>query len=188
MKGKHINSLEKRTELFTFAAVLPMIIKRIMKAVGGILAVVAILLVAAVLLIDTDTVQNWLMQRAVAMLNEELKTDVTVGHVSVSLAKRSVTLTDVEIDDRQGRRMLRVGQLSLGLDLAALWRSEVVVTTASATGVKAQLCKPASQADSTANYQFLVDTFKGRKSQHHDSTTPQLHDSSTPRLLPPYNV
>ncbi len=137
--------------------------KKLLKVSGIIVAVVAILLATAALLLNSDAAQNWLMQRAVGMLKEELQTEVSVGHVSVSLLKGSVTLSDVEVEDRQHRKMLGIGKLSAALDLGALWRHEVVVTNAHISGVKAQLCKPASPTDSVANYQFLVDALKGHK-------------------------
>ena len=93
--------------------------KKLLKVSGIIVAVVAILLATAALLLNTDAAQNWLMQRAVSMLKEELQTEVSVGHVSVSLLKGSVTLSDVEVEDRQHRKMLGIGKLSAALDALA---------------------------------------------------------------------
>ena len=134
--------------------------KKLLKVLGIIVAVVVILMATTTVLLNTDSVQNWLMKRAVVLLKEQLQTEVSVGHVSVSLLKGSVTLTDVEVDDRQGRKMLRLDNLTAALALNALWRHEVVITEANISGLKAQLCKPASPTDSTANYQFLVEAFK----------------------------
>lgn len=147
--------------------------KKLLKVSGIIVAIVAILLATAALLLNTDAVQNWLMQRAVGMLKEELQTEVRVGHVSVNILKGSVTLSDVEVEDRQGRKMLGIGELTAALDLGALWKHEVVVTNAHFSGVKAQLCKPASPTDSVANYQFLVNVLKSHKThQPHE-----VHDT-----------
>lgn len=147
--------------------------KKLLKVSGIIVAIVAILLATAALLLNTDAAQNWLMQRAVGMLKEELQTEVNVGHVSVNLLKGSVTLSDVEVEDRQHRKMLVIGKLTATLDLGALWKHEVVVTNAHFSGVNAQLCTPASPTDSVANYQFLVNVLKSHKThQPHE-----VHDT-----------
>lgn len=137
---------------------------RLLKVLGIIIAVVVILMAAAAMLLNTDSVQNRLMQRAVVLLREKLQTEVHVGHVSVSLFKGSVTLDDVEVCDRQGRKMLRMDNLTAALDLDALWHRKVVVTDAHVSGLKAMLCKPASPTDSSANYHFLVEALKSPKS------------------------
>ena len=150
-------------------------VRRLLKASGIIIAAVVILLATAALLLNTDKVQNWLLQRAVTMLKEQLGTEVSVGHVSVNVAERHLTLSDVEVDDRQGRRMLRMESLTVGLDPQALWQREVVVTDARINGLKAQLCKPASPTDSTANYQFLVEAFKASNDAYESHETDKAH-------------
>jgi hypothetical protein len=160
-----------------------MIIK-LLKVLGIVIAVVAILLVTAALLLNTDRAQNWLLQRAVAVLKDRLHTEVSAGHVSVSLFKGSVTLSQVEVDDQQGRKMLRMKELAVGFSPRALWHRQVVVTRAHVSGLKALLCRPASPSDSTANYQFLVEALKSRKkaSAPTDSLTPAPPHPVTFRL------
>lgn len=136
-----------------------------LKVLGILLVTVVALMAAGVALLNTDRAQNWLMQRVVAGLKEQLGTEVNVGHISISLFKGGLTLSSVEVDDRQGRKMLQMERLTLGLDMDALWHRKVVVTDAQATGLKAFLCKPASPNDSTANFLFLVDALKSKKPQ-----------------------
>lgn len=154
-----------------------MIIK-LLKVLGIVIAVFAMLLVTAALLLNTDRVQNWLMHRAVAVLKERLHTSVSAGHVSVSLFKGSVTLIDVEVDDQQGRKMLRMESLAVGFDPRALWHRQVVVTDARISGLKALLCRPASPLDSSANYQFLAEALKGKKKKG------ELRDTTARKAIP----
>ena len=158
-------------------------VRRLLKASGIIIGTVVILLATAALLLNTDRVQNWLQQRAVTMLKEQLGTEVTVGHVSVNVAERHLTLSDVEVDDRQGRRMLRMESLIIGLDPQALWQREVVVTDARINGLKAQLCKPASPTDSMPNYHFLAEALKAHTAASHESHEPnEGHPTLTFRI------
>ena len=155
-------------------------IVKLLKMLGIAFAFVAILLVAVVLLLNTDKVQQWLLQRAVAILREELKTDVSVGHASISLRGGRLTLSDVTVDDRQGRKMLSMEQLAVGIDLCALRRREVVITEAQVSGLKTMFCRPASPTDSAVNYQFLVDVLK----RHKESGTTVDADTTTGKRRP----
>lgn len=143
---------------------------KLLKVLGILVAVVAILLAVAAAMLNTNSVQNWLMQRAVELLKEQLQTEVSVGHVNVNLFKGNVTLNNVEVDDRQGRKMLQVERFTAALDLDALLRKEVIVTDAKISGVKAMLCKPDSPADSTANFQFIIEAFKSKDGRRSHST------------------
>ena len=136
----------------------------VLKVIGACLGVVAIFILAAMLLLSTDGVQNRLIQYAVGILKEQLQTELSIGHVSISPIRGGVTLRDVEIEDRQGRKMFQMGNLTLGLDLGELWHKNIVIRKANVSGLNALLCKPASASDSIANYMFLKDAFKGNQS------------------------
>ena len=126
------------------------------KAIGSTLAADVLLLTSAALLLNTDRVQRGLMQQAVGVLEEHLQTEVRTGHVRIDFLRGGLTLCDVEVDDRQGRKMFRMDELALSLDVRALMRHELVVTDARIDGLKALLCQPASPTDSTFNFHFLT--------------------------------
>ena len=97
-------------------------VRKVLRTIGVLLAAALVLLVAAMLLLSTDWAQNKLMQRAVGMLRVYLQTEVRMGHISVDFLRGRLKLCDVEIDDRQGRRMFRMEGLGLGLDVRALMK------------------------------------------------------------------
>ena len=143
-------------------------VRKTLKIFGIILMTIVILLLTVAILVNTDYVQNKLKDRAVEMLKKDLQTDIRVGHVSVNILRQSINLEDVEIDDRQGRKMLRTKEISAGLQLKALLRKDIIVTDVDISGVRANLCRPASPTDSAANFQFLIDTFKKKKTPGKD--------------------
>ena len=138
--------------------------RNVLKILGSCLGVVVVFILVAMLLLSTDGVQNRLVQSAVGILKEQLQTELSIGHVSINPVKGGVILRDVEIEDRQGRKMFQMGKLTLGMDLGELWHKNVVIKEANVSGLNALLCKPASASDSTANYMFLKDAFKGNPS------------------------
>ena len=140
-----------------------MIRRKIFKWLGFTVAGIVTLLVAAVLLLNTEMVQKWLLQKAVMMLEEKLQTKVSIDKVSVSLFKQHVSLEGLEVLDRQQRKMLQMKEMNVGVDVLALFRDEVCVTEAKVEGLAAHLYKPATDSDSVANYQFVIDAFKKDK-------------------------
>ena len=142
-----------------------------LKVTGIVLAVLLVLMLSALALLQVGAVQNYLVQRAVKVLKEELKTEVSVGKVDISFLNQSLELCDMGVDDHQGRPMLRVDKLGVGMNLRALLDRKIVVTRASLDGVRAQVYVPATDSDSVANFQFLVDAFK-HKSKQRDTSRP----------------
>lgn len=137
--------------------------KTALKAVGGITSFFAVAVTAAIILLNTEGVQNWLMNKVVDALKDKLKTEISINKVSVSVLSQQIELKSLVIYDRQHRKMLEIADFGMGLSLWALCHKELVVTKANISGVKANLCKPASANDSTANFQFLIDAFKSQK-------------------------
>ena len=138
--------------------------KTVLKVIGSCLGAVVVLILAAMLLLSTDKVQNHLIQHVAGLLKEQLQTELSIGYVSISPISGGVVLRDVEIEDRQGRKMFQMGKLTLGLDLGELWQKNIVIRKANVSGLKAFLCKPASASDSSSNYMFLKDAFKVNRS------------------------
>lgn len=139
------------------------------------LAVFFSLLLTGTFILNTDKVQNWLAQYTVDQLKTQLATEVRLEHASISLLRQQVNLEGLEIDDRQGRKMLQMKQMGVGLNLWELLRHNVVVNDARVVGLQARLRKPASATDSASNYQFIVEAMK---SHRHQGTTPA---SESPR-------
>ena len=142
-------------------------IVKLLKWIGGTVLGVVLLVVAVVFGLNTSVVQNRLLQEAVTMLKEKLQTEVGIERISVSLIGQDVSLYGVEVEDLQHRKMLKLRELGVELDLWRLLQNEVKITDARVRDVEARLYKPSP--DSAANYQFIVDAFKKKKSDK-DST------------------
>lgn len=133
-------------------------LKRLLKWVGGTLLGIVLLLVVAVLLLNTSMVQGRLVEEAVGVLKEKLQTEVKVGKFQVRLIGQDVRLEDVEIEDQQHRKMFILKELGVELDLRRLLDREIRITDAKVKGLEAHLYKDST--DTVANYQFFIDAFK----------------------------
>lgn len=137
----------------------------IAKILAGLLAGLVILLGIAFAAFHTDAVQDRLVQKATEMLADHLQTHVSIKKASVSFIDQGVRLYGVEIEDRQKRKMFQMRELGIDIDLLRLFKNEVKVSQAKIRGLEARLYKPASDSDSVANYKFVLEAFKHKKTK-----------------------
>lgn len=130
----------------------------LLKVLLGIVAFVVLLLVGAVVVLNTDSFQNKMMGYATEILSERLGTSVSLDHIRVNIFGQGLELNGLKVKDQQQRDMFELNKLLVKMDLMALRRDEVKIRQAEIAGVKALLIK--SDTDSVANYQFLVDSIR----------------------------
>ena len=133
------------------------IITTLSKIVLGIVVLVAILLITAAILLNTQKVQDELAAYATEQLELELGTRVKIKHASVNVFTQKVNLKGLEVEDLEHRKMFEMGRLLVDVNLMNLIANNLVVEEVLLDDVKAKLYKP---LDGPANYQFLIDAFK----------------------------
>ena len=140
-------------------------IKKLLKIVGGTLAVVIILLGATLVALNNKSIQKKILDDVVEELRKKLDTKVEIDSISINMFNLDINLYGIKIDDRQQREMLRVEKISADLVLMKLLQQKIVIEQAELVGAKALLLKPSKEEP--ANYQFVIDAFKKPK----DKTT-----------------
>ena len=140
-------------------------IKKLLKVVGGTLAVVIILLGATLVALNNKSIQKKILDDVVEELRKKLDTKVEIDSISINMFNLDINLYGIKIDDRQQREMLRVEKISADLVLMKLLQQKIVIEQAELVGAKALLLKPSKEEP--ANYQFVIDAFKKPK----DKTT-----------------
>ena len=95
------------------------------------------------------------------VLCEKFGTHVSVGRVDLGFINRLI-IDDSEMQDQQGKQMLRVSRISVKINLLALAKGQIDVTSAQFFGLQANLYKttPASKP----NFQFVVDSLVSKDS------------------------
>ena len=104
-------------------------------------------------------VQEYLGQRAAAVLAKKLGTSVTIGRLRYDLLSH-LTLYQVVIRDQRGADMLMAGRISANLDLLPLADGKISVSTAQLFGAHALLYQRDSL--SKPNYQFMLDSLASK--------------------------
>lgn len=127
------------------------------------LLVTALILVATVgvglwVALEVPAVQNQLKAAGEQQLSTFLKTNVTIGTVSLRPFNR-IELLDVDIPDQHQHKLFEVDRLSAGIDM---WRlltdGKIVIEFAVVDGLHGHITRP--DKFSPTNLQFIIDAFK----------------------------
>ena len=159
-----------------------------MKILAGLLAAIVALLAIAFGAFHTDVVQERLVQKSTELLSDYLQTSVRIEKATVSFIDQGVRLYGVEIDDQQQRKMFQMEELGVDLKLLPLLRKEVSISQAKIRGLEARLYKPATDSDSVANFQFVVDAFKSKKKPQRDSLATDSTQKKKPMTIDVRNL
>ena len=103
-------------------------IKKLLKIVGGILAVVVILLGAALVVLNNKSFQQKVLEMAVEELQKKLETRVVIDSISINMFNLDVNLYGIMIEDREKREMLKVQKIAADIELLKLLQNKIVMT------------------------------------------------------------
>ncbi len=137
------------------------ILIRLLKILGGFLIFVLLLLLGVGFLVNSSSMQNKLLSYSTELLAEKLDTKVHIDSVSVNVFMQHLLLSGVVIEDQQQRRMFDLRELSVSMNLLPLLENKIDISSVRIKGVQAILVKPS--ADEPANFQFVIDAFKKKK-------------------------
>lgn len=128
---------------------------------------------AVILLLQIPTVQAFLGTRVASAIGQKLGTTVTVGRVDLGFLNR-VIIDKVMILDRQRDTMLVASRLSAKIELAALGKGRIAISSAQIFGLDARLNR--ANAEAEPNYQFVLDSLASKDTTAH--TPLDLHINS----------
>ena len=114
---------------------------------------------AIVILLHIPFIQTFVGERVADALCHKFGTKVSIGRVDLGFVNRLI-IDDTEMQDQQGKQMLRVSRISVKIDLLALANGEIEITSAQFFGLQANLYK--TTADSKPNFQFVVDSLASK--------------------------
>lgn len=143
----------------------------LLKVLAGIILVLAVLLGIAAVMLNSESVQNRLMQHATTLLSEKLQTQVGIDHVNIDFFGQRLQLHGLKVKDQQQRDLLLIESLNVSIDLPALRHNEVRINEAHIAGLSAHLVK--EHPDSVANFKFIIDAFKNDKKEQMTDTLSQ---------------
>ena len=99
-----------------------------LKILGGLLAVVIVLLLAATLVLNSHSFQQKMLAHATELLEEKLQTKVSIDSININFLKFNVGLYGLDVEDREHRQMLQVERLAVNLDFWGMVSDHFKVT------------------------------------------------------------
>lgn len=131
--------------------------------VGSVLA----LFLLVFLLIQVPAIQNFLKNQAVAYLEKKLGTRVAVDRLSIAFPKK-IVLEGIYLEDQRKDTLLAGERVAVDIELLKLLQSSVVVKNLELEGIRANIYR--TGADTTFNYQYIVDAFASPSQTKTDTT------------------
>ena len=141
--------------------------KGIRLALKILAVIIAILLLATLIVANSSTVQNKLVDMVTNALSKQLNTEVGIDHIGLNLLNMSASIEGIRLKDQQQRDLLKVKRIWGRLQPLALLSKEIRLSKCEVDSIDVQLIKP---EDGPANYQFLLDSSKKDSRQPKDST------------------
>lgn len=128
------------------------IINIIVWTIIGLYATVTILL-------HIPVIQNFIGNGVSDALCKKFGTKVSVGRVDLGFINR-IIIDDSQMLDQKGEQMLQVARISVKVNIIALTRGKIEITSAQFFGLKANLYK--ENYSSAPNYQFIIDSLASK--------------------------
>ncbi len=119
-----------------------------------------ILLLGAVVYLNTPWGQNFVRGRAEAFLRNKLKTTVRIGHLGYGLPKY-IVLNDVLFLDQANDTLLAAGELKIDVDMLKLIHKNVEVQQLVFKGVHSHIYR--NLPDTTYNFSYIIAAFGNNK-------------------------
>ena len=135
---------------------------------------VVVLYGLAYILLSIPAIQNKIKAYGEEKLSEYLKTDVTIGDISIKPFNQLI-LYDVKVPDQQGGKMIDVEKIGAGVSIYNLiLKRKLVFTYAEVIGLNGHVTRP--DPDSPMNIQFLIDALKPKDKKPKKPTDIVIHN------------
>lgn len=129
-------------------------LNKFLKILWRFLLVLFLLILAALVFLETPYGQNWLADRVVKKLSNDLHTKITVRHVQFSLFNK-LNLEDFMVEDRKSDTLLYAGNLQVNITDWFFFKDKIDLQYIRLENAVIHL----NRTDSNWNYQFIVDYF-----------------------------
>ena len=141
--------------------------KGIRIALKTMAVIIAVLVLATLIVANSNYVQDKLISLATDALSKELKTEVKIDRIKLNLLSMSAGIEGIKLKDQQQRDMLKVHRVWGRMGLLGLLKGEILMRKCEVDSIDVLLIK---SDDGPANYQFLLDSNKKDKRHPKDST------------------
>ncbi|RZJ35921.1 MAG: translocation/assembly module TamB [Flavobacterium sp.] len=116
------------------------------------------LFLLVVLLLQVPFVQNFVKDKAVAYIEDKIKTPVSIDRIEIGLPKK-VILTGFYFESREKDTLLAGNKLAIDISLLKLLSNEVEINSVNLQGIVANVTRT---KDSVFNFDYIIDAFASK--------------------------
>jgi translocation and assembly module TamB len=131
---------------------------KFLRIVGWTTAGLLILLVLLIGLIRLPAVQNRLVDKATAYLQDRIGTEVTLGRIVIAFPK-SLVLEDLYLEDQQGDTLVYAHHFEVNTSLVAILKRKIAIKDVRLE--TARVFVKRNKNDSSFNFSYIVEAFTG---------------------------
>jgi len=131
--------------------------RRLLRILIRTLLTLFIILLLVFFLLQTPFVQNFARSKAESYLSRKLRVPVRIGHLDITFF-RSITLKDIYIPDPNKDTLLAAGEVQVRLRMLGLLHNQLDIKEIHLKDITANILRR-SPADTSFNYQFIIDAF-----------------------------
>ncbi|HEY0047072.1 MAG TPA: AsmA family protein, partial [Flavobacterium sp.] len=135
--------------------------------IGSVIGLILLLLIA----IQIPAVQNFAKDKAVAFLEDKIKTPVSIDRLEIGFPKK-IILKGVYFESQEKDTLLAGRELAVNISMFKLLSNEVEINSISLEGIVANIKR---DKDSVFNFDYIIDAFA--------SKTPKKEDTGKPMTI-----
>jgi len=118
-----------------------------------------VLYIISSIVLDIPFIQKKMASAISTSLEQLLRTEVSIGHISFDIFKR-IIIEDVCLHDKQGEKMIAISRLSARYELLSLLEEKITINSIQLLGFNVNLKK--ETPNSETNIQFLLNAFANK--------------------------
>ncbi|MBW3129145.1 translocation/assembly module TamB domain-containing protein [Hymenobacter profundi] len=135
---------------------MPTFARRILYGILGLLAFVLLLIIGVVVALQFPGVQDFAANKAASYLQDKIGTEVRIGKFRTDF-KHAISLDGVYLEDQKGDTLVSVGHLGVDLDLWALTKSEINLSSLELNDGTVHITR--TEPDSAYNFDYITAAF-----------------------------
>ncbi|QDA60338.1 translocation/assembly module TamB domain-containing protein [Hymenobacter jejuensis] len=135
---------------------MPTYVRRTLYIVLGLLAFVLLLVIGVVVALQFPATQDFAARKAAEYLQKKIGTEVRIGKFRSDF-RHAISLDGVYIEDQQRDTLLSVGHLGVNIDLWALTKSQINVSSLELNEGTVHIKR--TEPDSVYNFDYIINAF-----------------------------
>jgi hypothetical protein len=132
------------------------ILRKISRVVGWIVFSILVLLITVILLVRIPSIQNKIAHKAIAWLEDKIKTKVDLKSITINFPK-TIVIEGLYLEDQQKDTLLYADRIAVDASMWELLNNKILLNQVDISGTTGNIKR--TLPDSAFNFDYIVDAF-----------------------------